>query len=169
MLWLAAVRTEARSGKATDAEVLLARALQDCEGAEGAGELWAEAILTAPRPLRKGKMADALKRLQNDAHVFAAIARMFAVDRKHDLARRYFTRATTLAPSVGDFWALWWQLESQHGSADAAAAVLDAARKADPHHGERWCRVSKDPANAHQPVDVLLKKTVADFDTLPPP
>jgi len=40
---------------------------------------------------------------------------------------------------------------------------------ADPHHGERWVRVSKAVVNAHQPVDVLLKKVVVDIDTLPAP
>ena len=168
-LWLAAVRVEARSGKTSDADVLLARGLQDCEGAEGAGILWAEAVLTAPRPLRKGKMADALKRLNSDAHVFAAIAQMFASDRKYDLARRYFVRATTLDSSIGDSWALFYKLECAQGTPEGAAAVLEAMKKADPHHGERWCRVSKDPGSAHQPLEVLLKKTIIDFDTLPPP
>jgi pre-mRNA-processing factor 6 len=29
--------------------------------------------------------------------------------------------------------------------------------------------VAKDVKNAHQPVELLLRKVVADIDTLPPP
>ena len=43
------------------------------------------------------------------------------------------------------------------------------AKEKEPRYGERWTRVSKDPKNAHQPTDALVKRCVADFDTLPPP
>lgn len=55
------------------------------------------------------------------------------------------------------------------GTPESQAAVLAKAVSSDPHHGERWVRVSKDVANAHQSQDVLLKKVVVDIDTLPPP
>ena len=32
---------------------------------------------------------------------------------------------------------------------------------AEPRHGERWQRVAKAPANAHLPLDAILKKVVA--------
>ena len=39
----------------------------------------------------------------------------------------------------------------------------------EPRHGERWQAVAKDPANAHQPVDVILKKVVAHMQAVPLP
>lgn len=99
----------------------------------------------------------------------AAVAQLFWADRKIDKARSWWTRAVTLDPDVGDHWAQLWKFEGQHGTAESQAAVLAKAVAADPHHGERWVRVSKAVANAHQPVDVLLKKVVADIDTLPAP
>ena len=42
-------------------------------------------------------------------------------------------------------------------------------RKAEPHHGERWQRVSKDPPNAHASLDTILKKVIVDIDNQPAP
>lgn len=99
----------------------------------------------------------------------AAVAQLFWADRKIDKARSWWTRAVTLEPDIGDHWAQLYKFEGQHGTADSQAAVLAKAVSSDPHHGERWVRVSKAVANAHQPVDVLLKKVVVDIDTLPAP
>lgn len=51
-----------------------AQALQDCPAS---GALWAEAIAMAPRPQRKTKSADAMKRCDNDPLVHAAVATLF--------------------------------------------------------------------------------------------
>eukprot|EP00882_Tetradesmus_deserticola_P002717 GHRQ01002888.1.p1 GENE.GHRQ01002888.1~~GHRQ01002888.1.p1 ORF type:complete len:911 (+),score=473.90 GHRQ01002888.1:1197-3929(+) len=165
-LWLAAIRTEQRAGSTKAAEALLAKALQDCPNS---GLLWAEAVAMAPRPQRRTKAADAMKRCDNDPHVIAAVATLFWADRKIDKARSWWSRSVTLDPDIGDHWAQLWRFEGQHGTPESQANVLAKAVAADPHHGERWVRVSKDPANAHQPVDVLLKKVAVDIDTLPPP
>jgi pre-mRNA-processing factor 6 len=123
----------------------------------------------APRPQRKSRSADALKRCDHDAYVVAAVAQLFWSDRKVDKARSWFLRAVTLDPDIGDVWAQYYKFEVQHGNADSQKDVLARCVKADPHHGERWQRVAKDVKNAHQPVDVLLKRVVVDIDTLPPP
>ncbi len=47
--------------------------------------------------------------------------------------------------------------------------VLEEMKKAEPHHGERWQRVSKDPANAHAQLETILKKVVVDMDNQPAP
>lgn len=99
----------------------------------------------------------------------AAVAQLFWADRKIDKARSWFTRAVTLDPDIGDYWAQLYKFEGQFGTPESQAAVLAKAVAADPHHGERWVRVSKDVANAHQRQDVLLKKVVVDIDTLSPP
>ena len=165
-LWLAAVRTEQRAGSAKAAETLLAKALQELPSS---GRLWAEAIAAAPRPQRKAKSADALKRCDQDAAVVAAVANLFWQDRKADKARAWFNRAVALAPEVGDHWAQLYRFELQLGSPETAAEVARRAAEKAPRYGERWTRVSKDPRNAHLATDALLKKVAVDFETLPPP
>ncbi len=53
--------------------------LQECPAS---GILWAEAISMAPRPARKSRSVDALKRCNDDPAVVAAVARLFWADRK---------------------------------------------------------------------------------------
>ena len=48
--------------------------VQECGSS---GRLWAEAISSAPRPARKQKGTEALKRCNDDPHVVAAIAQLF--------------------------------------------------------------------------------------------
>ncbi|EFJ46600.1 hypothetical protein VOLCADRAFT_62457 [Volvox carteri f. nagariensis] len=84
-------------------------------------------------------------------------------------ARSWFNRAVTLNPDIGDHWAHFYKFECQFGTPEQQADVSSRCAAAEPHHGERWCRVSKDPRNAHQPVEVLLRRTVQDLDSLPPP
>lgn len=59
--------------------MLLAKALQDCPSS---GQLWAEAVAMAPRPQRRSKSVDALKRCDNDPYIVAAVANLFWNDRK---------------------------------------------------------------------------------------
>jgi len=160
-LWLAAVRTEQRGGKAAAAQALMAKALQECPSS---GVLWAEAVQMAPRPQRKSKSVDALKRCDNNPHVIHAVAHLFWSDRKVDKARSWFNRCVTLEPDIGDFWAQYYKFECQHGTAEQQAEVLKRAMEAEPHHGERWCTVSKNPSNAHDPIDVILKKVLVAME-----
>ncbi|KAL6776933.1 PRP6 [Auxenochlorella protothecoides x Auxenochlorella symbiontica] len=154
-LWLAAARTEARAGNGKAAEALLARALQACPDS---GAVWAESIRAAPRPARRSRSVDALKRCNDDPTVVAAVAQLFWGERKVEKARSWFDRAVTLDPDVGDHWALYLRFEAAHGTPEAAAAVLERAVAAEPRHGERWQALAKDPVNAHQPLGTLLKK-----------
>ena len=80
-LWLAAVRQEKAAGEGGEkaAEALMAKALQECPGS---GTLWAEAVQMAPRPQRKSKSVDALRRCDNDPRIIASIANLFWQDRK---------------------------------------------------------------------------------------
>ncbi|KAK9809995.1 hypothetical protein WJX72_003070 [[Myrmecia] bisecta] len=165
-LWLAAVRTEQRAGNTKAADALMAKALQECPTS---GILWAEAVAMAPRPQRRSKSVDALKRCNDDPHIIAAVAQLFWNDRKVDKARNWFNRAVMLNPDVGDFWALFYKFEAQHGTPESAAQIVQRCTSAEPHHGERWQRVAKNPANAHLPVESILKKVVVDLDKEPPP
>ena len=57
----------------------MAKALQDCPTS---GRLWAEAVAMAPRPQRRSKSLDALKRCNDDPYIIAAVAQLFWNDRK---------------------------------------------------------------------------------------
>ena len=164
-LWLAAIRTEARAGNVRAAEVLMSKALQECSNS---GILWAENVATAPRPQRKARSVDALKRCHDDPFVVAAVAGLFWQDRKIDKARNWLTKAVAIEPDVGDLWAQLYKFECQHGTPEVAAEVLKRCVAAEAHHGERWQRISKLPANAHLPVETILKKVAADLDNPAP-
>ncbi|KAK2076843.1 hypothetical protein QBZ16_005070 [Prototheca wickerhamii] len=141
------------------------RALQECPDA---GALWAEAVRVASRATRKSRSVDALKRCNDDPAVVAAVARLFWDDRKVDKARAWLERAVTLAPDVGDFWALLLKFEAAHGTPARQEDVLRRAAAAEPRHGERWQAVAKDPANAFVPFEALLKKLASVIDTEAP-
>jgi len=166
-LWLAATRQERAADpsgvdpeaiKAADA--LLSKGLQECPAS---GALWAEAVKMAPRPQRKAKSVDALKRCDNDPRIIASIANLFRQDRKVDKARSWFNRSCTIDPDIGDHWAAYYRFESQHGGDVAAAAVAKRCREADPKHGELWQRVGKRVENWHDDAETLLKKCVAEM------
>lgn len=72
-LWLEAIRTEMKPGGNRDmAHTLMAKALQECPDS---GILWAEAIFMEPRPQRRTKSIDALKKCEHDPHVVLATAK----------------------------------------------------------------------------------------------
>eukprot|EP00892_Ulva_mutabilis_P011693 jgi/Ulvmu1/8897/UM049_0079.1 len=167
-LWRTAVRTELRAGNDAAAEAALVRGLQDCKdvsGSGGVGSLWAMYIGLAPRAQRKGRMAECVRQTDDSADVFAAFGAQFAADRKYDHARRYFRRATAVDGDLGDVWGAWIAAETADGKPEGAVGVLAAAAKTDPHHGERWCQIRKDPLNAHKPFEALMKLLVVDLQT----
>lgn len=156
-LWLAAIRAELRHGNKKEADNLLAKALQECPNS---GILWAAQIENVPRPQRKTKSSDALTKCDQDPHVIAAVAKLFWHDRKVDKARSWLNRAVTLAPDIGDYWALYYKFELQHGNEDIQKDVLKRCVAAEPKHGEKWQAISKAVENAHQPTEAILKKVV---------
>ncbi|PQQ09001.1 protein STABILIZED1 [Prunus yedoensis var. nudiflora] len=156
-LWLAAVRAELRHGNKKEADILMAKALQECPNS---GILWAASIDMVPRPQRKTKSMDALKKCDHDPHVIAAVAKLFWHDRKVDKARNWLNRAVTLAPDIGDFWALYYKFELQHGTEENQKDVLKRCEAAEPKHGEKWQPISKAVENSHQSTEAILKKVV---------
>jgi pre-mRNA-processing factor 6 len=170
-LWLAAFRLERRQNNDKAAETLMARALQECPES---GLLWSEAITSAPRPQRKSRSVDALKKCNNDPLVISAVAQLFMSDHKVDKARNWFSRAIALDPDLGDNWAHLYRFEcafggnSNAGNSNAAAAgggsnvnVVDVIRRcteADPKHGERWQRVAKTPPSTSGTTDTTTKQ-----------
>ena len=162
-LWLAAVRQEHASGNSQLAESTIARALQECPNS---GLLLAESVRMAPRPQRKSKSVDALRRCDNDPHIIAAIAILFWSDRKLDKARSWWNRAVTIAPDIGDHWASYYKFELQTSGETAANAVAERCIKADPRHGENWCLTRKRVENWHDSTLEILKKVAAEQDEM---
>ena len=63
---------------------------------------------------------------------------------------------------------MYYAYELQHNP-EKAAALLRRCVAQEPHHGERWQAVAKDPRNAHLPVDQILKKVAAHIEAVPLP
>ena len=113
--------------RAKAADAVLAKALLELPDD---GSIWAEAIVTAPRPTRKSKSVDALKRCDGDAQVNAAVARLFWLDRKVDKARAWFNRAATIDPDLqGDVWAAYYAFERKHGARGRRRGSWSGARR----------------------------------------
>lgn len=111
-LWEESVRVEERAGSAAQARAVLARGLQDCPTS---GRLWAISIWNEPRPQRKTKAADALKKTNDDPVVIVVVARLFWADRKVERARHWFGRATDADKDLGDSWGWWYKFELEYG------------------------------------------------------
>ena len=156
-LWLAAISAELKHGYKKEADTLMAKALQECPNS---GILWAASIEMAPHPQRKTKSKDALKKCNSDPHVIAVVAKLLWHNRKVEKARTLLNTAVTLAPDIGDFWALCYKFELQHGTEENHKDVLKRCVAAEPKHGEMWQAISKSLENAHQPTESILKKVV---------
>lgn len=97
MLWVESIRLETRAGNEKLALTLMARALQECPLS---GILLAEQINMASRVEKKSKCADAIKRCPDDPFVSLAVASLFASDKKHVKARKWFERAVVTDPDI---------------------------------------------------------------------
>jgi len=158
-LWLEAVRLERRAGQGRLAETLLAKALQECPTS---GLLWAEDIRAATRAGRRRKVEDALHRCGDDPHVVVEVARFFVSLGKYSKARKWFKRAVTLDPDLGDAWAAFYAFELAHGNEEQQSAVADKCEASDPRHGEAWNAVVKRPEHRRKGVKDKLRVVVAD-------
>lgn len=157
-LWLEATRLEARSGNDKMSSAIMAKALQECPES---GILWAEEIAKVPRAQQKAKSLDALKRCDNNPDVIVAVAQLFSVEGKYAKARKWFNRAVTLDPDLGDAWAAWYAFEQAHGSEQEQNDVLTKCVAAEPAHGARWCAQSKDVKRRRNGVAANLTAVAA--------
>ncbi|XP_058800576.1 pre-mRNA-processing factor 6 [Phymastichus coffea] len=154
-LWLEAIRSEMKiAGNRDIANTLLAKALQECPNS---GLLWAEAIHMEPRPQRKTKSVDALKKCEHDVNVIVAIAKMMWCDpNKINKCREWFNKAVKIDADLGDAWAYYYKFELLNGTEEQQEEVKRRCVTAEPRHGENWCRVSKNIANWCLSIDQIL-------------
>ncbi|ONI18286.1 hypothetical protein PRUPE_3G207300 [Prunus persica] len=160
-LWLAATRTELRHGNNKEADILMAKALHECPNS---GILWAayiESMILLPPSQWMAKIMDALMKCDYDPHVIAAVAKLFWHHCKVERARTWLDRAVTIAPDIGDFWALYFQFELQHGTDENQKDVLRRCIASQPKHGEKWQPIFKALHNSHQPTEAILHQVVA--------
>jgi len=148
-LWLEAIRLERRTGNERLASTLMARALQECPSS---GTLLAENIATAPRVEQKSKSVDAIKRCPEDPHVIGAVASLFAAERKREKARKWFDRAVSLNPDLGDSWARYYVFELEHGTKEQQEGVKKRCVTAEPKHGEIWTSIMKLMTNRRKTI-----------------
>jgi len=152
-LWVEAIRIELRAGMTAIANSMMAKALQECPTA---GVLWAEAIFMEPKPSRKTKSVDALKKCEHDPIVLLAVSKLFWSEGKHQKCRDWLNRVLKLDSDLGDAWAYYYKHEMIQGTEESRAELLQRCLTAEPHHGEYWCKVSKDIKNWRMPIDQIL-------------
>ena len=192
VLWAEAVGVEERSGGAAQAKTVLARGeittltfactmltgpptgLQECPTS---GLLWSMTIWSEPRPTRKARSADALRKAADDPLVLCTVARLFWAERKIEKARQWFERAITANPDLGDNWGWWLKFERQHGNSvstggSGAETLLIATKQeqqeevikkcvaAEPHHGPTWQSIAKDLKNTRKSTKEILELVV---------
>ncbi|KAG8199374.1 hypothetical protein JTE90_011834 [Oedothorax gibbosus] len=152
-LLLESIRVELRGGLKDIALTLMAKAMQECPNS---GILWAEAIFLEPRPQRKTKSVDALKRCEHDPHVLLAVSKLFWTERKTNKAREWFNKTVKIDPDLGDAWAYYYKFELIHGTEEQQEDVKKRCVHAEPRHGENWCKVSKNVLNWRKRTEQIL-------------
>lgn len=157
-LWAESVGVEERSGSAVQAKAMLSRGLQDCPAS---GLLWSLSIWSEPRPMRKTRSVDALKKSSDNPIIICTVARLFWADRSIEKARHWFNRAAATAPDLGDTWGWWLKFERMHGVEEQREEVRKKCVAAEPHHSPVWQGVAKDDANRGKGVGEILEM-VAD-------
>ncbi|KAH8091002.1 PRP1 splicing factor, N-terminal-domain-containing protein [Cristinia sonorae] len=153
ILWAEAVGVEERSGGAAQAKTVLARGLQECPTS---GLLWSMAIWSEPRPTRKSRSADALRKSADDPLIICTVARLFWAERKIEKARQWFERAVKINPDLGDVWGWWLKFERQHGTPEHQEEVVKKCVAAEPHHGQTWQPIAKDITNTGKSIKDIL-------------
>lgn len=165
-LWLQAIRFERNiPGNEKLAEALMARALQECPDS---GVLWAEQLSLCTKQQQKSKSMDALKRCDNDPIVVLAIARLFEKDKKYAKAQKWYERAITLSPKLGDAWIYFYAFELRQarlaklsiGSQTDCDIVVEKCTAAQPNRGEVWLSIAKRTEYRRKDVATILKKAV---------
>jgi pre-mRNA-processing factor 6 len=187
-LWTESVRVERRANNISQAKVLMAKALQEVPNS---GLLFAENIWhLEARTQRKPRTIEAIKKINEDPHLFVIAGRLFWSERKLDKAQNWFEKAILLDSDLGDTWAWYYKFLLQHGtdvsqhsyskrlsspinsldcsikannydySQEKRADVLEKCILNEPRHGEVWQSVAKDPKNAKLSIGDILKIVV---------
>ncbi|KAK3373279.1 putative pre-mRNA splicing factor prp1 [Lasiosphaeria ovina] len=160
-LWVELIRVERRASNLTQAKSLMAKALQQMPKS---GLLWAERILNLEaRTQRKALLAEALKKVEDDPILLVTVARILWAERKLDRAQSWFEKALLLDRDMGDSWAWYYKFLLQHGTEEKRKELVAKCILNDPHHGEHWQAIAKDPRNANKKPEEVLELVVASL------
>lgn len=151
-LWLAACVLETERNAQ---QSVLSKALLDCPKS---GRLWAFAIESEPLNQQKAKCFLALDKLNEDVHVYTAVAKFFWRSHKKKQARIYFERAVVNDSSIGDTWAWYYLFSQAHRKPTDVEDVVKRCVEAEPTHGKFWIKISKKPGNQQITPDLCLIK-----------
>lgn len=156
VLWFESSKVEERSGSIHQSKSMVSRGLQECPSS---GLLWNLSIWLEPKPSRKTKSADALKKTGDDARIINSVARLFWNDRKLDQSRKWFERSVKSDSVWGDGWAWWLKFEETHGNKKSLEEVVRRCKLANPRYGEVWQEVRKDPGHFEWDLERVLRET----------
>ena len=121
-LWTESVRVERRANNISQAKVLMAKALQEVPSS---GLLFAENIWhLEARTQRKPRTIEAIKKINEDPHLFVIAGRLFWSERKLDKAQNWFEKAILLDSDHGDSWAWYYKFLLQHGTDVSSISLL---------------------------------------------
>ncbi|WFD02365.1 U4/U6 x U5 tri-snRNP complex subunit Prp1 [Malassezia obtusa] len=157
-IWAESAAVELRAGSAAQAKSLLARGLQACPAS---GLLWSASIWLEPKPARKTRAADALRRSGDSPYVICTVARLFWQEGKYAQARSWFDKTIAADRDWGDGWGWWYAFEAEQARTSDGSAqqqLLDKIQVADPRHGEEWQVLRKDPQHARRSARDLLPR-----------
>jgi len=138
---------------------LMSKALQECPTS---GMLWAKAVELEPKQGQNARSVDALKKCENDAHVIIGVAKLFWRDAKNAKARKWYNRAVTLNPRLGDAWGAYLAFELEKGTAHEQREVIRKCVDAEPNQGMDWNRIAKRVPNWRAKWAVKLKRYVEE-------
>ncbi|CAB0041928.1 unnamed protein product [Trichogramma brassicae] len=181
-IWLAAVKLESENSEYERARRLLAKARASAptprvmmksaklewalNNNEDALKLLEEAIESFedfPKLwLMKGQIEQQLGKLTKPLK--PTIKEMLWCDpNKISKCRDWFNKTVKIDPDLGDAWAYFYKFELLNGTEEQQAEVKKRCVAAEPHHGENWCRVSKDIRNWCLGTDQILLLVAKDL------
>jgi predicted Zn-dependent protease len=74
-------------------------------------------------------------------------------------AKRWFNRAVTFAPDVGDIWAWFYRFLLEHGTESDREEIKRKCAQANPTHGEYWRYISRSRENQKKSTEERLELT----------
>lgn len=88
---------------------------------------------------------------------FIVFFRMLWCDpNKISKCRDWFNKTVKIEPDFGDAWAYFYKFEQLNGTEEQQEEVKKRCVAAEPHHGEEWCKVSKNIKNWRLSIDQIL-------------
>ena len=152
-IWVASIKIEVQSDSMIQAKLLLNRALQSCPTSV---VIWNEAIFMEPRPTRKSKITEALRRCGNQPILFVALGQMMELEHNLTSAKEYYEKSIALDEQCGDAWAAYIRFTRKYYP-DDVASVSEQCFQIEPKNGLYWKPFRKQDQFWRQPFKVTFE------------